>query len=364
MRFRAERDALADALGIATRAAARSGPSLGSGGVRLDLHGEDLVALGTDAEMSLEVSLAVEGARDGSGVVPGRLVLDLVRALPTGVVHVEAEGDEVHLSGGRSSFTVRCAPEADFARPPVLSGEAVQVDAAAFAGALRQVVRAASTDALRASLTGVLLAAQPTGIRLVATDSYRLSLRDLPGTTLLEEGRQVVLPAHALAELARLLPAAGQLDVVVGEREALFSVGKVRLLSRIIGSDFPNYQALFPPQYPNHLVVAKEPFVEAVRRMRLLNRDQATPVRVSLHEDRVELAASALDVGQGAEDLDARYEGEEASMAFNPTYLIEGLDGVTGDEVMVELSDPSKAVLIRDVSSVDYRYILMPVRVP
>jgi DNA polymerase III subunit beta len=308
------------------------------------------------------VRAAVSGDGDGTAVVPAKLLSDIVRALPPGAVTVEIDDDEARIGSGRSQFAVRTIPAHEYPQLPEPAESSVSLDAVAFADALRQVVSAASNDESRPILTGVLMAAEGDGLRLVATDSYRLAVRDLPGTSVLAEGQQVLVPSTALKELSRLLSAAEAVTLRLGERDVAFEVGDVRVTSRLIEGDFPNYRGLIPNAHPNRLSVGREPLLDALRRVRLLARE-ATPVRLVLKPDSVELIAITQDVGQAQEELDAKHDGEELTVAFNPEYLIAGIDVTTGDEITLETIDALKPALIRSAETPDFLYLLMPVRV-
>jgi DNA polymerase-3 subunit beta len=273
---------------------------------------------------------------------------------------------------------VRTFSVEDFPVLPDPRPDQVTLPAAALAEALRQVVRAASNDDARPLLTGVLVAAEGSGTRLVATDSYRLALRDLTGTGPLPEGTdQILIPARALTELQRLLPAAGGKDTggkekaesaadvgfSVSDLDATFTTSGVRLMTRLLDGKFPDYRQLIPPGYPNQLRVGKESLLDALRRVRLLVRDNTTPVRLSMRAGGVELTVVSQEVGHASEDVDADYEGEELTVAFNPSYLIDGVEAVLGDEVVLETLDATKPATVRAPEHGDYRYLLMPVRV-
>ena len=277
MKFRAERDSLVEALGTAARAAATRGGALPAlSGVRMEVVGDTLKLAGSDLDLTVQVEATVNGVADGVCVIPARLAADIVRAVEPSAVLVSAEGSEAVISAGRSQFTVRLLPAEEFLRLPEPAAEAVTLDAATFSAALTQVVRAASRDDARPILTGVLLAAEAGGLRLVATDSYRLAMRDLPGTSLLAEGKQVLVPARALGELTRVLGASPTVTLRLGADHATFEAGNVRLTTRLIEGEFPNYRQLIPTAYPNRLFVGKEPLIDAVRRVKLLARE-ATP---------------------------------------------------------------------------------------
>ncbi len=363
MKFRAERDSLVEALGTAARAAATRGGALPAlSGVRMEVVGDTLKLAGSDLDLTVQVEATVNGVADGVCVIPARLAADIVKAVEPSAVLVSAEGSEAVISAGRSQFTVRLLPAEEFLRLPEPAAEAVTLDAATFSAALTQVVRAASRDDARPILTGVLLAAEAGGLRLVATDSYRLALRDLPGTSLLAEGKQVLVPARALGELTRVLGAAPAVTLRLGADHATFEAGNVRLTTRLIEGEFPNYRQLIPTAYPNRLYVGKEAMIDAVRRVKLLARE-ATPVRLALRADGVQLTAITQDVGQAREDVDAKYEGTEMTVAFNPDFLLEGIEATPGDEVVLETLDALKPATLKPTEGTDFLYLLMPVRV-
>jgi DNA polymerase-3 subunit beta len=376
VKFRSERDVLVEALGTAGRAATSRGPGVAVlGGVRMELKGNRLLIVGTDLDLTVKVDMEAIGLDDGACVTPARLSTDIVRSLEPGAVTVEANDNEVEISAGRSRFVVRTYPLEDFPSAPTSSASPAQLPTQGLAEALRQVVRAASSDDARPLLTGVLIAAEGDGIRLVATDSYRLAMRDLKAASPLPAGTdQILVPARALGELQRLLPSkettkdassegGPSVGFTVGELDATFTVGGVTVSTRLLDGKFPDYRQLIPPGYPNQLRVGKESLLDALRRVRLLVRDNTTPVRLSMRPGGVELTVVSQEVGHASEDVDADYEGEEHSVAFNPSYLIEGVEAVLGDEIVLEALDSGKPATVRGPDHDDYRYLLMPVRV-
>jgi DNA polymerase III subunit beta len=364
VKFRCEREILAEALATAGRGAtSRTGTLPVLSGVRLDVDGDKLTVTGTDLELTIRLVIAVGGERDGSAVVPARLIADIVKALPAGAVDVTLGDDDMSISAGRTQFSVRPLSLADYPAQVEPDAEPVVLSSAQVADALRQVVRAASNDDARAVLTGVLWASEDTGVKMVATDSYRLAVRDLPQTTMLAEGQKVLVPSRALNELQRVLAGTDELTVRLGAREAVFEAGTTRLTTRLIEGEYPNYRNLLPPSYPNVLTVGRDALLEALRRVKILAQD-ATPVRLTLGADTLQLTAITQDVGNATEEIDAVYEGAEMTVAFNPEYLAAGVDAVEGDEVTLSTLDPMKPAVLRGVGHDEYLYLLMPVRVP
>ena len=364
MKFRCERDVLADALATAGRAAtSRTGTLPVLSGVRLEVTGDELSVTGTDLELSIRLTITVGGERDGAVVVPARLIADIVRALPAGAVQLDLGDDELSVSASRAQFSIRPLGLDDYPLQSEPAADGVTLGSAAVGEALRQVVRAASTDDARAVLTGVLISAEEDGVRMVATDSYRLAVRELPDNDMLASGQKVLVPSRALSELQRVLGGSEDLRVHLGARDAVFEAGGTRLTTRLIEGDYPNYRNLLPSSYPNVLTVGREALLEALRRVKILAQD-ATPVRLGLGGETLQLTAITQDVGTATEELDASYEGTEMTVAFNPDYLAAGVDAIDTEEITLSTVDPMKPAVIRGVGRDDYLYLLMPVRVP
>lgn len=332
----------------------------------MTLSGDHLELTGSDLDLTISTSITVSGVNDGQIVIPAKLATDIVKSLPAGAVTIEDENETATIGSGRSEFSVHLLPSAEFPHVHQLSAEesavqSVVLDSAKFLEGLRQVTPAASHDESRPVLTGVLLATEGAGLRLAATDSYRLSIRDLIGTTLLEEGQSVLVPSRALNELNKINPS-GEITLLLGAKEATFVAGASLLTTRLIEGDFPNYRGLIPSNQPNRLIVDRGSLIEAVRRVRLMARE-ATPVRLSMDDGALELIAISQDVGQAHERLDAEFNGDALTVAFNPEYLLQGLEVAPGEQVSLETVDSLKPALLRSTESSEFLYLLMPVRV-
>lgn len=374
MKFRCERDSLLEALTVSVRAVASTGASRAAlTGVLLELAGEVLTVTGSDLDLTLSVTAEVSGGQDGAAVVPARLLTDVVRAVAPGALDFEVDDGEARLVVGSSEFTIRLIPADDYPQLAFKSEEqqsegdifspAVAFGGLEFRTALGQVVRSASSDDSRPILTGVLMAAEDEGrLRLVSTDSYRLSVRDLDGSSMLGERQKVLVPSRALGELQRLISESEQVTLKLAEHYAQFEVGTVRLTTRLIPGDFPNYNGLIPTDHPNRLTVERNQLLEVVRRVRLLAQD-STPVRLTMAGGTLEVVAITQDVGKATETMQAQYEGEDLTVAFNPGYLIDGIEAAAGDEVTLETADAVKPALLRAVGDERFLYLLMPVRV-
>ncbi len=367
MKFRCERDTLAQALATAQRAvASRSGAMPVLFDVKVTATDDGLEIMGSDLEITNRVTAPADVEAPGTAVFP-KILGDIVRKLEPGPVTVNVTDDEAAITSGTFSTVLRLKAVDEYPRMAASVGEGPKVDAQSFAAALRQVVKAASKDDLRPMLTGVLIAARPggDGIRLVATDSYRLAMRDLPGqsSAILGDAQKVLVAAKGLAEVQRLA-GDGQIEVVLGERDAVFRTRAAEVTVRLIEADFPNYEQLIPTDFANRLVVDKQALRDAVERVMVVGqgRDSANVKLEMTAQGGLELSVTQQDVGTSTGHLDAKYEGNDLTIAFNPQFLIDGIDAIEGDEVALETKDNLKPATLRSAEGGDYVYLLMPVR--
>jgi DNA polymerase III subunit beta len=365
MKFRSERDTLVEALSAAARAVSTRAVGATTG-LHLLVKGNELTATGTDLDLTVRAVIEVIGIDDGEAVVPARLVADAVRHLEAGAVTIDAGDEKVEISAARSRFSLRTFPPADFPSLPASGSRTTAVPAGELVEALRQVVRASSSDDARPLLTGVLFTNEDGVLRLVATDSYRLALCDLVGRTAIAGDRDLLVPSRALNELQRLCTSLGddaEVGVALSDTEVTFLAGDATISSRLIDGAYPDYRQLIPASYPNRLHLGKETVLAALRRARLLVRDNTTSVRLTMHASGVDLKVVSHDLGDVEETVDGDFTGEELTIAFNPTYLIDGVDAVPGDEVVIETSDSARPAMVHGAEHDSFRYLLMPVRV-
>lgn len=358
MRIRAERDDLADVLSRAARAIGSRSPLPILQGVLIEVTGQTMRVTGTDLEVTVRTELEVEVMEDGATVIPARLASEAVRKLPPGAVVLQAADGEIEITGGGPQFKFREMPADDFPKltDPDLTG-AVEVDGDAFTEALAQVSVAASHDDARPILTGVFFENEGGALRMVATDSYRLAVRDLPA---MHADLAGLVPVKALRELKRTV-GSSKLKVAMGAREATFASERGTLTARLIEGTFPNYRQLIPESYPNRVTVDRDSLLAAVDRASLVAEDHI-PVRLMLREGGLDLSVTRQDVGGEAEHVEAGYSGDEMTIAFNSRYLNDGLSVLQGDDVILDLMDPLKPGVLRGSDSEEFLYLLMPVR--
>ncbi len=363
MKFRCDRDVLSEALQVVQRGiSTRPGiPALT--GVLMNASADGgLTLTTTDLEVSAQLTVEVQVQNEGTALIPARLLTDVVKSLEEAPVEFDAEGGQAQIRSAAYESTLRLLPADDFPALQEPSGTQVKVDAATFAESVGQVGRAASKDEARPVLTGVLVEISREGIILAATDSYRLAVREVMASA--DGEAKAIVPERALGEAGRAAATEekGEIEVVLDDSQVSFRIGGLRLTSRLIEGEFPNYRQLLPEGYENRLTMPRQALIEAVRRVGLLARDNA-PVRMEFNQLGVRLSSQSPDLGQAVEAVEAQYEGEELTAAFNPNYLIDGLAAAVGDTIRLEVRDGLKPGVVRGASD-QFTYLVMPVRLP
>ncbi len=389
MKFRVERDALADAVTWAARSLA-SRPTLPVlAGLLLQVEGDQLSVSGFDLEASTQVDLEVSSGADGHALVSGRLLADITRALPPHPVDVTLDGTRLTIACGAARFTLPGMPVDDYPKLPSMPTTAGTVDGAEFAAAVSQVAVAAGRDDTLPMLTGVRLEIDGDKLTLAATDRYRLAVRELswnpsdPGA----EPVQVLVPARTLADAAKSLAHSETMTIALsgagGSGEGIIGFAGTtngrasRATTRLLDATFPAYRSLLPTEWASSAEVAVAPLVEAVRRVALVT-DRNAPVRMEFADGSVALTAGGDDEGRAEEQLEVAYDGEAITTAFNPQFLLDGLGALATSTARMLFTSSTKPVVLRPTESVsgdsaaagpargsaEYTYLIMPVRLP
>jgi DNA polymerase-3 subunit beta len=363
VKFRCDRDLLSEALqtvqrGVSTRPGI---PALT--GVLMTTAGEELALTTTDLEVTTEVRLSVDVKEEGTALIPARLIADMVKSLAPDSVEIEADASQAKVVCRSFEGVIRCLAAEDFPAVRDFEGVGIRVDASEFAEGVAQVARAASKDEARPVLTGVLVEANREGVTMAATDSYRLAVRELRASG--DGEARALVPERALSEAGRAAAGQekGEVEITIGESQTAFRAGTLRLTTRLIEGEFPNYRQLLPEPADNKLGAGRQELLEAVRRVGLLARE-SSPVRIELNALGARLTSQSPDLGNAVEALEASYEGEELTAAFNPHYLGDGLQAATSDRVTIEIRDGLKPALVRGEGDDAFTYLVMPVRLP
>jgi DNA polymerase III subunit beta len=363
VKISSSKDELVSALSVVSRAVSARSTVQVLSGILVRAEGDRVELAATDMELSLRLPLEAEVEGSGSVVVPGRLLVDLARLLPEGDVTLEQRPEEavLQVTGGPSTSHLHTYSAEDFPKLPAVDGvQTFSVDRAAFLETVARVARAASRDESRPVLTGILVRFEGGRLVMAATDSYRLSVKE---TELETEGApelEAIVPARALAELARIAADADELRIGVQENHVLFDAAGVWLTTRRIDGQFPNYKQLIPETFEHQVALPREEFLEVVRRTSVMAQ-RNSPIRLRFAEGEVTVSAQTQDVGEARETLPVAFSGEELEIGFNPEFLRDGIESVDSDEVQLRLISSLRPGLIR-ADDENFSYLIMPIR--
>lgn len=379
MKFRVERDPLADAVTWAARSLAARPTIPVLAGLLLSVTDDQLTISGFDLEASTEVDLDVAAAAAGQALVSGRLLADITRALPPHPVDVTVDGSRLTISCGSARFTLPTMPVEDYPRLPTMPSTAGTVTSTEFATAVAQVALAAGRDDTLPMLTGVRLEIEGDRLTLAATDRYRLAVRELAWNPRnpAAEPVQVLVPARTLADAAKSLSQSESMTIALsstgGTGEGIIGFcgttsGRAsRATTRLLDAAFPAYRSLLPTEWASMAEVVVAPLVEAVKRVALV-ADRNAPVRLEFADGSVALSAGGEDEGRAEEELEVGYEGEPITTAFNPQFLLDGLGALSSGTARLLFTSSNKPVVLRPEAAspegADYTYLIMPVRLP
>ena len=366
MKISLDRDSLLAQLQTVSRVASTRSAIQALSGVQLAVNSSGGELRATDMDVGLRVPLEAEVIREGTVVLPARLLVDVVRSLPAAAVTLELRSAEqdVELVSGNATFHIRTLRGEDFPPFPEPDTEsAVELPADAFVSTALKVAGSASRDETRPVLTGILVSASERELRMVATDSYRLSVKETTLEAPLSSGFEVNVPARALQELARLVSHAEgeRLQVSVRQNQVLFTLGRIVLSSRLIDGQFPNYRQLLPESFEHELRLAGSEFTDVVRRMSLLAQKNA-PLRLAFTAGELTVSAQTPDVGEAQESMPVAFQGETLEIGFNPEFLRAGLEAIDEGDVLLKLISPLRPGLIEAGDGSGFRYLIMPIR--
>lgn len=372
MKFRVERDVLTEAVTWTARSLSPRPPVPVLSGLLLKASEGTLSLASFDYEISARLQIPADIAEEGTILVSGRLLADICRSLPSAPVEVETDGSKMTLTCRSSRFNLATMPEADYPELPALPDISGVVDGDAFAQAVSQVIIAASRDDTLPILTGVRMEFEDDLITLLATDRYRLAMREVawkPATPGISTS--ALVKAKTLNEVAKSLGGSGDLNIALSDNSELigFESGGRRTTSLLVDGEYPKIRSLFPENTPIHATVETSTLVEAVRRVALV-AERNTPVRLAFTDGQLSLDAGTGEDAQASEAIDAVLTGDEITVAFNPHYLSEGLNAFDSKYVRFSFTTPPKPAVVSAQEDIDgddddkYRYLLMPVRLP
>lgn len=358
MKFRVERDALADAVAFVARSLPSRAPVPVLGGVLLDTGGDGdggLTVSGFDYEVSARVEVPAMIGDGGRALVSGRLLADITKSLPPHPVDVTVDGPRATITCGNARFSLPTMSAEDYPQLPEMPPVAGALAPEVFAQAVAQVAVAAGRDDTLPMLTGIRVEIDGTSLTLAATDRFRLAVREFswePGE--LGEGATdgqtaILAPARTLAEAAKTLTSSGsRIELALARGDGLLGLtgGGRRSTTRLLDAEFPRYRQLLPKEHTSAAIVEVAPLVEAIKRVSLV-AERGTQVRLDFADDTLRLTAGGDDEGSAEEELPCRFVGEPLTIAFNPGYLLDGLGAIGADRAHLSFTTPSRPALLR-----------------
>jgi len=355
------RDELVAKLGIVSRAVSTRGTVQVLSGILLSAEGGTITLAATDMELSLRTTLDAQVEGDGAVVIPGKPFTELARLLPESDVAIEYKPEEgtVQIASGSYNSRLHVFNAEDFPRLPAVDAQLHAIDREALLETVDRVAKSASRDESRPVLTGILVRFEAGKLVMVATDSYRLSVKETALTEAAPE-LEAIIPARALTELSRLSGSGDTIDLGVHENHVVFGTGDAWLTTRRIDGQFPNYRQLLPDAFEVELTLPKAELADVVRRAAVLAL-RNSPLRLRLAEGELTISAQTQDVGETQETMPAAYSGEEFLIGFNAEFLRDGIDSIVGDDVKLKLINPLRPAILEDAAG-DFTYLIMPIR--
>jgi DNA polymerase-3 subunit beta len=368
MKFQTTKNDLLESIIATSKAIGPRAASFILSGVMLDA-GDKLVAYSTDLETSIKCVTKVKVIEKGKTVVPSRVLTNILKSLEESKVELglERETNRVKITCGEARFslnTMSIEEYPDF--PEIKKGNPLKIDLKVFKGLLSKVQKAASLDESRGILTGVLMEIEGSLMRMVATDSYRLAMikEDLSGGS---QNIKVVIPTKVLDSIIRSEYEKGEIEICLDENQISFFMrgekkGERVIVSRLLSGKFPEYKQLIPKNLKHNIVIDKEKMLEVVKRISSISQDNM-PIKLIFDKGRTTVSMDIKEVGSSSEDFEVSYGEERIEIAFNPDFLLDGINMMDGKSIILSIEEPLKPIIIKSEKNKELIYLLMPVRV-
>ncbi len=331
--------------------------------VLLTVRDERLSITATDLEVELVAGVAVPGAEAGEITVPGRKLLDIIRALPDKVeVRLSREGDKIVVRGGKSRFTLSTLAASEFPTVDEINATtSFEIEQADLKRLLEKTQFSMAQQDVRYYLNGMLLETDGKLLRTVATDGHRLALCEFElktaGTL-----NQVIVPRKGVLELSRLVGHDGRVKVEVGTNHIRATIGDIRFTSKLIDGRFPEYGRVIPHNPPRLVKADRELLRHALQRTAILSNEKYRGIKLALKPNVLTITAHNPEQEEAEEDVEVAYEGDAMEVGFNVTYLLDALGAIDGPEVELGLTDSNSSCLVRLPGGGPSRYVVMPMR--
>lgn len=325
-----------------------------------------LSLLATDLELQVSTTLQGKAGEDFSITTGARKLFDIVRALPdASSVKLDSKDSQLEVRAGKSRFTLQTLPAADFPRMETGAGVAgeVSLPQKTLKRLLQLVQFAMAQQDIRYYLNGMLLVLDGDALRVVATDGHRLSFAE----TTLENGgqkKEAIIPRKTVIELSKLLQDSDEpVTLRVGDNQVTIELAGTRLVSKIVDGKFPDYQRVIPVGHEKHLVINRQLGVQALQRAAILSNEKFRGVRLVMGANALNVVCNNNEQEEAQEEIEAKYDSEALDIGFNVTYLQDGLNALSCEEVTLSFSDANSSMLLTAESEPGFKYVVMPMRI-
>lgn len=362
MKFQALREDLVKSMQLQQYSVSTRGMMPILTGTRIEAGNGEISFASTDLESYTVTTCPANVEGGGVTVVSHKVFSDLLRDMKDERLDISLQGNEMLIEGQNTSFKLYTMPHEDFPNLPEVNMKIAEVeDCKTFVSSITKAVRAASKDEKRPTLTGILMEFSPDGMKLVSTDSYRLSVINIDGSIKVEEQGSYIVPATALQNISRMYGGTGNIAIFRDENsgQLRFSIEGTEYYVRLIEGKFPKYDQFIPEDQRKKVELSRERLLGALKRTSLVN----TTVKLDIGEDRMTVVSESREVGEGKETIECAYNGEPMVIAFNSKFLEDGVLGVDEDLVVLVLNEPLKPGLVKGKESENYLYVIMPIRI-
>lgn len=363
MNFKCVKSDLLDGIQIVQRAISSKTTLPILSGILFDLKKDKLILSATDLEISIKSDVKVKTLKEGSLVVPAKLIENIIRYLPESTIEIRLQDkkNQIQILCEQTEFFINTVFSTDFPKIPELEAEVdYKIKTKELIDGAKKVIRATSKDETRLIFTGVLLKIKENLLNLVATDSYRLAAWEAEGPEETKNEIEIIIPARALEELIKIISikSASEIRISLAGNQIMFALDDVCLISRLIEGQFPDYKKLLPQEYEIELSLERQTFADAIKRISLLAQGNL-PLKIDLSRGQTDILAETQEIGQAKESLRVDYQGKEIQISFNPQYLLDGLNSTSEEMIRFKLIDALKPGLIE---TPHFQYLIMPVR--
>jgi len=369
MKIQTTKNEILDKILFVTRAMSPKISNFILSGIMLETNGPVLNIYGTDLETSIKSSIKVKTETEGRVVVPSRVLVNILKSFPESKVELEFlnETNELKLACQKANFMLNTFSLEEYPQFPTINkNNTFNIKYSVLKYLISKTQKACSTDESRVILTGILMDLNKDSIRLAATDSYRLSVAN---SDILYNGApiKVVVPSRVLDTIAKSETCEGEIEVNIEENQISFIINEngqktTRIISRLLSGKFPDYEKLIPESFAHSIIIQKETMLDVIKRISSISQDN-TPIKLDIEKGRINVSMNIREVGSSVEDFEVSYGEEKMQIAFNPEYLIDGLNTIDEDKILFNIVEPLKPVMIKPEKNEKLLYLLMPIRI-